>query len=205
VKYVKRTASTKYTAEFGDFLFCHIRRLLLAHTFAEKFFRSPQPKLSTPQLFFTPDIRTAIPPARYLSLVFDRSAVSSMSTALSRAAQLKPEIRLAQAVSEFVADLSSEQKSGFESHRYQSCTSPPNVRDVMRLTAEIDRGASKRGSGGRCVGPRLTNVLQAVQQFAALGDIIVGGSQNMIACGVWSLVRLTLLVSAVNVFGLHPR
>jgi hypothetical protein len=36
--------------------------------------------------------------------------------------------------------------------------------------------------------------LQAVQQPADLGNIVVGGSQNLLACGVWSLVRLTLLV-----------
>lgn len=64
----------------------------------------------------------------------------------------------------------------------------------MRLTAEIDRSASRKGR--RCFGPRLTNVLQAVQQFASIGDIIIGDSQNLIACGVWSLVRMTLLVSA---------
>ncbi|RMJ29021.1 hypothetical protein PHISP_00101 [Aspergillus sp. HF37] len=35
--------------------------------------------------------------------------------------------------------------------------------------------------------------LEAIQQFASIGDVVVGGSQNIIACGVWSLVRLTLL------------
>jgi len=119
-----------------------------------------------------------------------------ISTALSHAAQLKPEIRLAQAVSEFEAALSSEQKAAFNASKSQSRSSPPNGSDVMRLTAEIDRSASTIGRGGRCFGPRLTNALQAVQQFAALGDIIVGGSQNVIACGVWSLVRLTLLVGS---------
>ncbi|KAH8881558.1 hypothetical protein GQ53DRAFT_667454, partial [Thozetella sp. PMI_491] len=58
----------------------------------------------------------------------------------------------------------------------------------MRLTAEIDRRAAGQASLGRCFGPRLSNILQAVQQFAALGDIVVGGSQNLIACGVWSLL-----------------
>jgi hypothetical protein len=37
----------------------------------------------------------------------------------------------------------------------------------MRLTAEIDRRTSGKVGGGRCYGPRLTNVLQAIQQFAA--------------------------------------
>lgn len=36
---------------------------------------------------------------------------------------------------------------------------------------------------------------QAVQQFTALGDIIVGGSQNLVACGIWTVFRTSLLVS----------
>ncbi|KAH8786195.1 hypothetical protein BGZ57DRAFT_789032, partial [Hyaloscypha finlandica] len=114
-----------------------------------------------------------------------------MSVLFANASRLKPEIRLAQAVSQFEADLSSEHKAAFHTYRTQSHNSPPSHTDVMRLAAEIDHRASGK-VGGRCFGPRLINVLQAVQQFAALGDVIVGGSQNIIACGVWSLVRMTL-------------
>ena len=115
-----------------------------------------------------------------------------MSSALAKAATLKPEIRLAQAVSLFEADLSTDQKAIFRDHRSHSCDNPPDIHNVMRLTAEIDRNTS--GKGGRCYGPRLTNILQSVQQFAALGDVVVGGSQNLVACGIWSLVRMALLV-----------
>ena len=117
-----------------------------------------------------------------------------MSTLLSNVSRRKPEIRLAQAISQFEADLSTEQKTAFHAHRSQSCDSPPDPSDVMRLTAEIDSQASGKVAGRRCFGPRFTNFLQAVQQFAALGDVVVGGSQNIIACGVWSLVRMSLLV-----------
>jgi hypothetical protein len=117
-----------------------------------------------------------------------------MSSALTNASRLKPEIRLAQAISQFEADLSSEQKASFRTSRSQSS---PVLDDVMRLTAEIDRRASGKGGAVRVLGPRLTNFLQAVQQFAALGDIVVGGSQNLIACGVWSLVRMSLLVGVL--------
>jgi hypothetical protein len=120
-----------------------------------------------------------------------------MFGALEHAAQLKPEIRLAQAVSQFEADLSNEQKATFRTFRSQSLDSPPRSGDVMRLTAEIDRQLSRKFSS-RCLGPRFTNFLQGVQQFAALGDVLVGGSQNIIACGVWSLVRMSLLVSDLN-------
>lgn len=115
-----------------------------------------------------------------------------MSAPLAKPAKLKSDIRLAQAISEFQKDLPTELKARFSAYQAQSQKCPPDTSDVMRLTAEIDRHGVGRG---RCLGPRFTNFLQAVQQFAALGDIIVGGSQNAIACGVWSLVRLSLLVS----------
>ncbi|USP79227.1 Arp, Ankyrin repeat protein [Curvularia clavata] len=119
-----------------------------------------------------------------------------MSSALAKASPLKPEIRLAQAVSEFEADLSNEQKATFRTLRSQSLSTTPSLQDVMRLTAEVDHRTSKKFSSA-CFGPRFTNFLHGVQQFATLGDILVGGSQNLLACGVWSLVRMSLL-SIVN-------
>lgn len=116
-----------------------------------------------------------------------------MSLALSKVSTLKAELRLAQAVSEFEKDLSGEQKAAFRTTRDNSTTSPPGYQDVMRLTEEIDRTASGLLKSRRCFGPRFTNILHAIQQFAALGDVVVGGSQNIVACGVWSLVRMTLL------------
>ena len=119
-----------------------------------------------------------------------------MSNVLANASQLKPAIRLAQAVSQFDADLSSDQKATLRTYRSQIQDVPPGPSDVMRLTAEIDRRATGKMGGGRCFGPRMTNFLYGVQQFATIGDVMIGGSQNLIACGVWSLVRLSLLVSA---------
>eukprot|EP00136_Aspergillus_niger_P004375 XP_001394552.2 hypothetical protein ANI_1_2058094 [Aspergillus niger CBS 513.88] len=105
-----------------------------------------------------------------------------MTTALTRAARLKPEVRLGQAISEFQADCSSREKATLRS--YQAAGIPPSIRDVMQLTAEVNRSA---GLQGRCFGSRLTNILQAVQEFAALGDIVLGGSQSLLACGIWAL------------------
>lgn len=114
-----------------------------------------------------------------------------MAQALARASPLKAEIRLAKALSEFEADLSDEQKSILRTQKSQAA---PSLGNVMQLTAEVDRRLSQKFSS-RCFGPRFTNFLLAVQQFAALGDVVVGGSQNLVACGVWSLVRMSLLVS----------
>jgi hypothetical protein len=119
-----------------------------------------------------------------------------MSGVLAKGSSLKPEIRLAQAVSEFEADLSNKQKSTFRTLRSQSLSTTPSPSDVMRVTAEVDCHTSKKFSSA-CYGPRFTNFLHGVQQFAALGDVVVEGSQNMLACGVWALVRMSLLVSAL--------
>ncbi|OQE41884.1 hypothetical protein PENCOP_c004G07783 [Penicillium coprophilum] len=102
---------------------------------------------------------------------------------------LKPEVKLGQAISEFVADLSTEQKARFNATRTQALASPPTIQDVRIITAEIGRLPS-----GRFLGTRFINLIEAVQRFAALGDILIGGSQNIIACGVWSMVRLSLLM-----------
>ncbi|RDW85731.1 hypothetical protein BP5796_04056 [Coleophoma crateriformis] len=116
-----------------------------------------------------------------------------MSFALENVARLKPEIRLAQAISEFEADLSSNQKASLHTYRSQIQNVPLAPSEVMRLTAEIDRSASSRNVSRQCFGPRMTNFLYAVQQFASIGDVMVGGSQNLIACGVWAVVRMLLL------------
>ncbi|KAH7355932.1 hypothetical protein BKA66DRAFT_429213 [Pyrenochaeta sp. MPI-SDFR-AT-0127] len=113
-----------------------------------------------------------------------------MSSAIEKAARLKPEIRLAQAVSHFEFGLSSEQKAQFRSQRAQALRTTPEPSDIMHFTAEIDRS---QNVGVRCFGPRFTNFLHAIQQFAALGDVVVGGSQNIVICGVWALVRISLL------------
>ncbi|KAF4947847.1 hypothetical protein FSARC_13870, partial [Fusarium sarcochroum] len=98
------------------------------------------------------------------------------------------------AVSEFEAALTSEQKVSFRASRTAAASNGPTMSDVMRLTAEIDLKTTSRHGRGRCFGPRLTNMLEAIQKFAALGDVVVGGSQNLIACGVWAAARMTVHV-----------
>lgn len=61
-----------------------------------------------------------------------------MALALSSASILKPDIRLAQAVSEFEASLSDKDKVELKALKSQAQNSPPLVDDVIRLTAETD-------------------------------------------------------------------
>lgn len=112
-----------------------------------------------------------------------------MALVLRRAGRLTPEIRLAQAISQFEASLSDRAKADFKILKSQAQNSTPGVQDVMAVTAEINKRTTKA-----TIGPRFTNILMAVQQFATIGDVIIGGSQNLPACGVWCVVRTSLVV-----------
>jgi hypothetical protein len=114
-----------------------------------------------------------------------------MSLALVKAGKLKPEIRLAQALSEYEAILADEQKAMLRMYRAQY---PPTTADVMRLTAEIDHDAVRKRKSMRCVGPRLSNFLEAVRIFTGVVDTVVGGAQSPIASAVWGVVKLSLQV-----------
>ena len=114
--------------------------------------------------------------------------MNSLTGAVGKAGRLKPETRLALAVSEFEASLSSTQKATLRNYKTQALSSPPSFNDVTRLVAELNSSCS------RPLGTRFVNVMAAIQQFASFGDVIVGGSQNIIACSVWGLVRVTIHV-----------
>ena len=70
-----------------------------------------------------------------------------MATALAKAAPLKPEIRLAQAISEFEAALDDDQKPKFWEYRRDS---PPVAADVVRLTSQIDMDEKRRRFTRQC-------------------------------------------------------
>ena len=114
-----------------------------------------------------------------------------MSLAIAKAAPLRPEIRLAQALSEYEASLAEDQKTLFREQR--SSLTTPNIQDVGRFTAEVDRNAQRRNTR-RCIGPRLTRFLYAVQQFSTVVDVAVGGTQSQIGCAVWGVVKFSLQV-----------
>ncbi|KAG9186792.1 hypothetical protein G6011_09900 [Alternaria panax] len=115
-----------------------------------------------------------------------------MSLIVSQVAPLKPTIRLTKAIEDFVAILPDAQKDAFHRLRAQAIATPPTTEDVMKTTTEIDKSQK---AGERPLGPRFTKFLHGAQQFAAIGDVVVGSSQNVIACGVWTVVRMCLLAA----------
>lgn len=121
---------------------------------------------------------------------------SIMARIVARIGRMRWEVELSKALDDFENGLTAEQKAGFRAVRDHASDSPPTIRDVMNLTAEVDYKARQR-----CFGPRFTRILESIQQYAAIGDVIAGGSQNVMACSVWSLVRMCFLVS---LYGFSP-
>uniref|UniRef100_A0A0D2Y714 Nephrocystin 3-like N-terminal domain-containing protein n=1 Tax=Fusarium oxysporum (strain Fo5176) TaxID=660025 RepID=A0A0D2Y714_FUSOF len=118
-----------------------------------------------------------------------------MASEAAAAASLEPDIRLAQAISMLLADLSDEQRRSFRTQ--QDNFLPPTITDVMRVVAKVDIVAGgKQKGGGRTFGPRLTGFLEAVQEFASIGEVELGGSMSLLATSVWLIVCLTLTILA---------
>ena len=118
--------------------------------------------------------------------------MENVSSAVGFTARLKPEIRLAQAISEFNASLENKnQRARFKNLQSQNLPSPD---DIIRFTEEINLDGARAHRSWRPYGTRLIAILERMRQFAPIGDVLVGGSQNLIACGVWAVVRLSLEV-----------
>lgn len=125
-----------------------------------------------------------------------------MLQAFTQAARLKPEIRLAQAISEFGALLDGKHLATFKTFRTQT---PLTTNGVIRLTEEINRDGSRLHRAWRPYGTRLLKVLDQLQVLVKAGDLLVGGSQNMIASGVWAAVRVSLQVRETQCLPFHTR
>ncbi|MCJ1328329.1 hypothetical protein MMC10_005005 [Thelotrema lepadinum] len=120
-----------------------------------------------------------------------------MSTALINATPLAPEVALKKALADYEIVLTDEQRDVFRK------TSSPQPSDLFNLTAEIERQAENRKSR-RYMGPRLLDILQAVQRFSTLVDLVVGGSQSITAGSIWGAVKLALQVSRAYGTMSHP-
>ncbi|TWU72390.1 hypothetical protein ED733_000595 [Metarhizium rileyi] len=117
-----------------------------------------------------------------------------MDLVVSSLGPVKVESRLQQSLDGFIQDLTPNQKTDFLRDRQVFRERHPDENDVFVFVAELNnRRASQKKL---CHGPRFLNIIQAAQQFAFVGDILVGGSQNLIASGVWTALRTALLIVA---------
>ncbi|KAF4465428.1 Ankyrin repeat-containing [Fusarium albosuccineum] len=116
-----------------------------------------------------------------------------MSVVVPSPTPLCPDVRLAKVVSEFGAGLDEKHRPIFKTWQTHS---PPSESDVIRLTEEVNRDGSRLHQGSwRAFGTRLFKLLDQIQILIKPGDILVSGSQNMVASGVWAAVRMSLEIA----------
>ena len=113
-----------------------------------------------------------------------------MALAMSKAGLLRPDIKLSQALRDYEAVLSKDQKRSLHD------TSKLDPNDVMILTFEINRQNAGRKS--RLWGARLTTFLNSVKAFTTVVDAIVGSMGNPIAGAVWGTVKTAIQVSIMS-------
>ena len=113
-----------------------------------------------------------------------------MAVALRKAARLRPEIKLSQALHEFESILNQGERDRFNVFKKES---PPGASAPLTFTCILDRelGAQHRR---RCIGPKAINLLQSAQQFSSVVDVLIGGSQNLLASSIWGILKLSLQV-----------
>ncbi|KAM7190456.1 hypothetical protein V8F33_009439 [Rhypophila sp. PSN 637] len=123
-----------------------------------------------------------------------RSQSGTSLVVLPGNSQLSAEVRLGQTISEFAQCLDIAGKQAFQKLQVQLAqTGPLSPADVITLTEQLNREGAKRHAAWRpAAGTRIGGFLRRIQQFAAFGDILIGGSQNLIASGVWATVRVML-------------
>lgn len=117
-----------------------------------------------------------------------------VSKQLALSGRLKPEARLGLAISEFAQSLDDGRRREFRRMQTAKCTHISS-RDVIKVTEEINQEGARRHRSWRPHGTKVGGFLSRIQTFASIGDVLIGGSQNLIATGVWSAVRLSLSVS----------
>lgn len=117
-----------------------------------------------------------------------------VSKQVALSGRLKPEARLGLAISEFAQALDSERRNEFRSMQ-NTQDAKISGRDIIKMTEEINQEGARRHRSWRPHGTKVGGFLARIQTFATIGDVLVGGSQNLIATGVWSAVRLSLTVS----------
>lgn len=110
---------------------------------------------------------------------------------------LKSEVRLGLEVSEFAQALGPEYRNKFRQLQQGSTTSF-SASDVIKLTEELNRTESRLHKSRGINGTRVGGFLSRLQTFAGIGDVLIGGSQSLIASGVWCAVRVSIEVRSLH-------
>ncbi|ROV98758.1 hypothetical protein VMCG_06727 [Cytospora schulzeri] len=118
--------------------------------------------------------------------------MKNTSRQLVLSGRLKPQVRLGVAISEFAQALDEDRKSDFRQMQNAS-GNQLLASDVIKVTEEINKDGGRRHAAWRSYGTRVHGFLSRLQMFANVGDVMIGGSQNLIATGVWCAAATNFL------------
>lgn len=118
------------------------------------------------------------------------------SKQLTSSGRLCPEARLGVAVSKFAQVLDDGRKKQFR--EMQSTGIQLTGQDAIRVTEELNRDSERQHHIWRPYGTKCGAFLDRLQALAGIGDVVIGGTQNIIAASIWCAVRLSLMVSQLQ-------
>lgn len=119
-------------------------------------------------------------------------AISKHLVLSTRSGRLKPDVRLGVAISEFAQALDDNRKREFQ--KMQNAGTQLCGRDAIRVTEELNQQSEQKHHTWRPYGTKCGKFLDRLQTLASIGDVMIGGSQNVIATSIWCAVRLSLQV-----------
>jgi ankyrin repeat domain-containing protein 50 len=111
------------------------------------------------------------------------ASMELVSKQLVLSGRLKPEARLGLAISELAQSLNSDRRNEFRSMQTKQDAQISGL-DIIKMTEEINQEGPRRHRCWRQHATKVSGFLSGIQTFATIGDVLDGGSRNLIATGV---------------------
>ena len=116
------------------------------------------------------------------------------SSSGSHRTQWKPKKELDRAIREFEKAIEGHPNAADQFRTL--CAGPlPDHSGALLVAEDLSRECAKQSRLRNGVAMKTAPFFDLIRQFAPLGDIVIGGAQNLIASGVWAAIRLALEVT----------
>lgn len=107
---------------------------------------------------------------------------------------LSPNEQLTTAISAFENELKGTNQTAFRQYQVLRTDKVPDLEGVRRFTDGIYSACVQTHGGWRSHATRIMPFLTRIRDFASIGDVVVGGAQDLLVSGVWAAVRLAIEV-----------
>ena len=115
-------------------------------------------------------------------------SLANLSLIVSSIGPITPKSKISQALRDFEDSLSQDDKHIYDLDHGVMLSTPYQISNFLGVIEHKLERSKKRYAN------RMMKFLEGLSGITGVIDVIVGGSQCEIACGVWGVVRLTLQV-----------